>query len=171
LKATLPILFLSLFSLSFNPVFGQDDEGYKEALVNGAVFRWRINSGNLECELKAPTPGWVAVGFKSTSGIVQSNQIMGSFSGGIATCEDHTVIDLRNHVPVEDVGGSNALISCDVIESNGYTELFFSLPATAYDGYHYNFEEGEEMFVTISYSRNDDFISHPVKQVQIRIIL
>ena len=76
-------------------------------------------------ELKAPTSGWVSAGFKSTSGIVQSNLTMGSFDNGIATCEEHTVIDVNKHVPVEDLGGSNTLNACDVIESDGSRRFFW----------------------------------------------
>lgn len=166
-------LFITLviISLGFNSSKAQGVSEFKETHLNGVVFRWKIENGDFQCEMKAPTPGWVGVSFKPTSGVVQSNLIMGSFDSGLAKCEDHTVIDINNHVPVEEVGGTNSLSACDVIESDGYTQLFFSLPTTSYDGYHYSFEEGIEMFVTVSYSQHDDFLTRPIKRTQFRIIL
>ena len=119
------LIILSFIGFSFNQKTIQNEEEFKDVLLNGAVFRWKIKNNEMVCELKAPTSGWVSAGFKSTSGIVQSNLIMGSFDNGIATCEDHTVIDVNNYVPVEDLGGSNALNACDVIESDGSRRFFW----------------------------------------------
>jgi|GEM_PF-3374694 len=171
LKIVLVFISLVIIFLGFKPSEPQNVSEFKEAHLNGVVFRWKIENGDFICEMKAPSPGWIAASFKPTSGVVQSNLIMGSFDSGLSKCEDHTVIDINNHVQVEELGGSNSLIACDVIESDGYTQMFFTLPTTAYDGYHYNFIEGEEMFVTVSYSQNDDFLSHPIKRTQFRVIL
>ncbi|MGY8953572.1 MAG: hypothetical protein ACKVJP_09445 [Flavobacteriales bacterium] len=64
------LLFLVLLDLVFNQKTIQNEEEFKDVLVNGVVFRWKIKNNEMVCELKALTSGWVGAGFKSTSGIV-----------------------------------------------------------------------------------------------------
>lgn len=153
-----------------NVLFAQSD-GYKETSVRGVLLRWKVESGTFYCQVKAPAEGWVAVGLKNSAGIVQSNLLMGCFRDGSEFCEDHYVVDLGNYPQVEELGGMPALETCEVYEESGTTTFIFSMPSTSMDGYHYNLVAGEKIFITIAYSRSDDFSSHSVQRFQMQIVL
>jgi hypothetical protein len=96
---------------------------------------------------------------------------MGCFRDGSEFCEDHYVVDLGNSPQVEELGGMSALENCEVYEDAGATTFIFSIPSTPMDGYHYNLVSGEKIFLTLAYSRSDDFSSHSVERFQLQIQL
>lgn len=168
-KATIIISSLITFLLGYNLGYQQYNDDFKQVSTNGVTFRWKLENGQMKCQVSAPTSGWVAVGFKPASGLVQSNLIMGAFRDGYSVCEDRYVVNLGEYPQVETLGGNSAIEYSEVTENNGRTEMHFAIPSTSSDGYHYNFEEGQSIFVTLAFSRSDDFTHHSAIRVQMEL--
>lgn len=115
MKTLIFILPLFTFLLGNEIEFQGSTDNYKRINSNGITFKWKSENGNLKCQVLAPTPGWVSVGFKNSRGLIQSNQIMGCFRDGEGFCEDRYVVSLREKTLVEDLGGSSAIVQYEVL--------------------------------------------------------
>ncbi|MGB0402881.1 MAG: DOMON domain-containing protein [Salibacteraceae bacterium] len=171
MKAILLIATLFTFLVGNNSSYQQYNDDYKQINSNGITFRWKSEGGSLKCQVKAPTPGWVSVGFKNSRGLILSNQIMGCFRDGQSFCEDRYMVNLREKTLVEELGGNIAIEEFEILENNGITEMYFTIASTPFDGYHYNLNEGEPVFVSLGFSRSDDFEQRAVMQFEAKITI
>jgi hypothetical protein len=121
--------------------------------VAGVTFKWKINGGNLDCEVSAQTAGWVAVGFNSTASMSGADFIVGYVTGASAvTVRDehgtgHThALDAVQHI----------LSGATGTESGGVTTIKFSIPLNSGDADDFALTKGASVVVLFAYGTTDN---------------
>ena len=138
---------------------------------NGMSFSWKIEGDYMHCEVRSPGKGWVAVGFNTKQEITKSNLIMGAAEHGHFKMSDRYVVSFGNHKSVLSLGGNEAILDRNVIENEKGSIMTFKIKVKSEDTYHYNLIQGEEIFLWMAYSREDDFEHHSAMRTSIKITL
>jgi len=139
--------------------------------VKDMQVNWTAEKDHWAFELKAPTTGWVALGFNHKNDIVHTNLIMGAVEEGQLKMEDFYVVGFGNPQPVNQLGGTLAVTEMSGDEQNGETTIRFQVPKIAKDEYHYNLERGKEIWFICAYSRADDFGHHSMMRQHVKVKL
>lgn len=132
---------------------------------------WMEHDDHWAFELKAPTTGWVALGFNRKNDIVHTNLIMGAVEQGQLKMEDFYVVGFGNPQPVKKLGGELAITAMEGDEKDGQTIIRFHIPKVSIDKYHYNLEAGKERWLICAYSRSDDFGHHSMMRQHVKVKL
>jgi hypothetical protein len=134
----------------------KDSNGYYSVSASGATFKWKIDGTNLDCELSAPTTGWVGVGFgpdglmADAKGFVMGYVVSGTptisemYSVGHAAPQPDTVQNISNMTGTE---------------TGGTTEITFTLPMNSGDPQDEVFTQNMNLYILLAYGPNgaDDF--------------
>ncbi|UTW63973.1 hypothetical protein KFE98_07485 [bacterium SCSIO 12741] len=144
---------------------------YQQVISSGMVFRWKVENDSLRVKLRAPTSGWLAVGFNRQSGIVGSALIMGANRDGVSQVEEQFVIGPQQHPPVSKLGSATSIAEAICVEKNGVSEMTFCLPLQAQDKWHCDLQSSGPIYVALAYSREDDFDHHSAVRTEVKITL
>ncbi len=106
---------------------------YTSINVDGYNFQWAIKDDSLRCKMKAPTTGWVAVGFNPTDEMLNANFIIGYVSNGIGYVRDDFGDTQTTHVSDILAGGTNNVTRVFGRDAQGSTELRFTIPLNSQD--------------------------------------
>jgi hypothetical protein len=166
-----PILIMCLFLLSrCNTRIDeqqQDHNGgtdeYQAKTAGGITLQWKTDTmGFLHVKVKAPTTGWVAVGFDPTIGMQDANIIIGYVSGDTAHIRDDYGSALNAHESDIDGGGEDNVTNKDGTESGGETEITFTIPLDSGDSRDRILIEGNIYLVLLAYGQDseDNFDSY-----------
>lgn len=157
--------YIMLFSLMvmIAPTKHLEAEGFK--------LEWTHHDDHLQVSISVPSTGWVAVGFTTGSGIVDTNLIQGHVLNGEVNIQDQFVTDMGEHPPVEVLGVPSRIFDCSGSQMKGRTTLKFSIYTAKIDNLHYDLSEGNEINVWLAYSAYDDFDHHSRKRILRRITL
>lgn len=134
-----------------------NSRGYKEVTTIGMTLQWKFAGSNLELIVKAPTTGWVGVGFDPDSAMKGASFIIGYVKDGEAIIADHYGDALTDHVSDESLGGSSDVTLIGGSETGGSTELNFSIPVGSTDEYDRKLSAGSKHKVLLAYGPKDDF--------------
>lgn len=96
-------------------------------------FYWRVDGSLLHVVLRAPAMGWLAVGFNPVHVMQGGNFIVGYVKNDRVYVEDHFGTGLVKHEPDEKAGGRSDVRNIFGTESNGVTEIGFSIPLDSGD--------------------------------------
>lgn len=131
-------------------------DGFKRIDAGGVQFDWKVDGDQLEVVLSADTTGWVAVGFEPSRMMRDANILIGYVAGGEVTVEDHFGNNLTAHRPDVDLGGSRDLIVIGGSESDGRTEIHFSIPLDSGDDYDQPLTAGSEHNLIYAYGADGE---------------
>ncbi len=143
----------------------------KRLKVEGFELEWSHTDDQIAFSLKAPTEGWVAIGFTEGSNIVDTNLIQGRVKNGSIVIEDQFVTGFGKHPTVESLGVPSRISNLRGEEYNGVTTISFSIKQKKLDELHYDLSEGKEINVWLAYSVSDDFDHHSRKRILRKITL
>ena len=120
---------------------------------------YRIDGRTLHCRLRAPTHGWLALGFnRPGAGIVGANLLMFRVSaGGLAYGEDQHVVGLGDHRRDRDIGGRDHIDKLRGKRSGDITTVSFSYPLVTGDRRDLALRRGQRVELVLAYSVSDDF--------------
>lgn len=135
----------------------QGDDGFLEVTAGEITVSCRMNEGELELELSAPTTGWIAVGFEPSSMMKDANIIIGAVVDGEVAVEDHFGVSLFAHKPDTDLGGTKDVTPGSGSESDGRTTFSFSVPYDTGDAYDVPLVSGDTVQVILAYGNRDNF--------------
>jgi cytochrome c oxidase subunit II len=96
-------------------------------------FYWRVDGPLLHVVLRAPVAGWMAVGFNPTRIMQGANFIIGYVKNDQVYVTDQYGAGLFKHEPDEKAGGRSDVLNVFGTESNGVTEIGFSIPLDSGD--------------------------------------
>jgi hypothetical protein len=146
-----------------SPVFSQ--EGEVEG--SGITLTWEIEGEYLLVSVKAPTDGWVAVGFKPERAMQGANIIIGYVEkDGTVVVEDHYGTRPIAHQSDVSMGGTRDVERIEGSETGGFTTISFAVPMQSDDEYDAPLAAGETFPVLLAYGARDNFrIKHPVRTV------
>lgn len=148
---------------SISPLYSQ--QGTVEN--QGITLTWEIEEDYLLVTVKAPTEGWVAVGFKPERAMQGANIIIGYVErDGTVVVEDHYGTRPVAHQPDVSIGGTRDVERIEGSETGGYTELSFAVPMQPDDDYDATLTPGETLTVILAYGGRDHVrMKHQVRTV------
>ncbi|CAD5250518.1 MULTISPECIES: DOMON domain-containing protein [unclassified Imperialibacter] len=138
---------------------------------NGMEVIWAHQDDRVQFELKAPTTGWVAIGFNEADQLKNTYLIMGRVANNLATVKEHFVVEPGDYRPIETFGAPVLVDSIEGLESEDGTVIRFSLPIEAIDAYRKDLEPGKSYSLLMAFSLEDDFQHHSVMRTQTTIQL
>ncbi len=139
----------------------QSNSGYQETTKSDITLRWRIEGTKLKVTLKAPTDGWVAVGFNPTSKMEDANIIIGFVKDGNIFIRDDWGTGPVSHEADIDLGGQDNITDKSGEESDGSTEISFTIPLDSGDRKDQPLVPGQKYKVLLGHGRAgaDNFTS------------
>lgn len=146
-------------------------ESGKSITVKGMNFTWHFDEDFLHGKVSAPTKGWVAIGFNKHIDLAGTNLIMAAAEKDFFKIEDRYIVAPANHKSILELGGSEGITKGFCRESNGLTEMYFSIHRSVNDKFHHELNEGEYIFILLAYSQEDDFTHHSTMRTSIQIKL
>jgi hypothetical protein len=134
--------------------------------IDRISFTWKVEGKNLNATVKAPTTGWVAVGFDPAVVMKDANVIIGYVQDGEVVIRDDYGDTLFGHRSDLDGGGTDDISNARGKEQNGSTEISFTIPLDSGDECDRKLAPGETHKVIFAYGPNgaDDFFTvHEVR--------
>ncbi|HUV86918.1 MAG TPA: DOMON domain-containing protein [bacterium] len=101
--------------------------------IDRITFTWKPEGKNLNATVKAPTTGWVAVGFDPAIAMKDANLIIGYVKDGQAFIRDDYGSTLVNHKADVNGGGQDNVTNKRGKEEDGVTEIGFTIPLDSGD--------------------------------------
>ena len=169
------IAFLFILVGSCYLLIGQEQfvnkNGYNEITSSDITFQWKIKESSLEIILKAPTKGWIAVGFDPSSMMQDANFIIGYVRDGQVFVRDDYGTWFSSHASDESLGGNNDITGFSGNESSKKTQISFTIPLDSGDEYDRLLMPGQQYQILLSYGEKDDFKSIHRKKTVVTITL
>lgn len=138
-----------------------DVTGFTTVMVDDFTFSWKVVTDSLRCMLTAPTTGWLAVGFDPTDDMLNANFIIGYTIADSTWVRDDFGVTTTAHSADYGLGGTNNVSRVFGRESNGFTEIRFTIPLNSGDSYDRVIVPGTSYEVLFAHGSNgaDDFNS------------
>lgn len=127
---------------------------------NGMSFTYEILDETITIKLKAPTKGWVGVGFNTQNQIVKSDLLLFRVKEGRTEGMDMHVVGFGNPKEDRELGGTTDFTHLKGIEQDGYTQVEFQLPFPSSDEYDFKHQLKQPFWLILAYSTHDDFGHH-----------
>lgn len=156
------ILLLNFFVLNIS------SQDYNTTLVNDITFSWRIIDKSMDIILKAPTKGWISVGFNPSSKMKDADYVLGCVKKGEVFFIDAYGSGLLSHRSDTELGGSDNITNKYGEENKNETLLKFTIPTNSDDRYDKILSKGKHV-ILLAYSLSDDFKSKHVKKARLEI--
>lgn len=126
------------------------------------TLAYEVQQDSLWLQLKAPTTGWLAVGFNGKNDIVGSDLLMFSVRKGLVFYEDQYVQAPRQHPADWELGVGSSIRMIEGTEAKGWTSVTFKIPLKAGDQYDFDHQEGKAFWLIMAYAFHDDFDHHSI---------
>jgi hypothetical protein len=138
---------------------------------NGMLIEWHHQNDSVRFEMSAPTQGWIAIGFNDREGMRGTYLLMGRVRNKQAEVVEHYTQNPGNYRPITDLGGQSLVHGVNGKESDHKTVVRFSVPTKAQTAYRSDFFPGKKYFLTLAFSREDDFQHHSIMRTSVKITL
>ena len=160
----IPMVFCFIILLSFSALEAQND------IQAGKMHFWStVENDSILIKINAPTQGWLAVGFNQNNQIIGSDLKMFCVRAGKVIMEDQFVKGIQNHLEDINIGGTNNLKLIYGFENSNGTSIAFKIPLASGDSYDYFHEIGQELWLILAYSVEDDFEHHSIMRKHFQI--
>lgn len=138
--------------------------------ANGIRLSVLVKGANLEVTVRAPTSGWVAVGFNPSNKMKDADFLIGYVKDGKAFARDDFGTGTGSHAEDAKIGGKDNLVSFSGVEKDGVTEVTFVVPRDSGDAKDSKLLAGEHS-VILAYSRGDSFAAGHAAVAKAKIVL
>jgi hypothetical protein len=165
------VKFASLFFLLFNINCPKAQKPMKSIIKNGMEVNWQYKGDRVFFEMKAPTDGWVAIGFNNSESTTGNYLIMGNVINAKTTVTEHYTLSPGNYKTFNELKVNNSVADIWGTETNKGTILKFSLPIIAVNKYARNLNEGSQYELLIAFSQEDDFQHHSTMRTSVKTSL
>lgn len=149
---------------------GQKGEAQSVVHADMAV-EWIEVDGRMAFALVAPTYGWVTIGFDEDNSIEGAYLIMARVRNGKAEVVEHYTSSPGKYQSITELGGKAFVQDVEGREEDGETHVSFSLPIDKETEYQRALRVGQDFFLIVAYSREDDFQHHSTTRTSIQINL
>ncbi len=122
--------------------------------IDRITFTWKPEGGNLNATVKAPTTGWVAVGFDPAVAMKDANLIIGYVKNGQVFIRDDYGSELTGHDADVNGGGQDNVTNKSGKEEEGVTEISFTIPLDSGDERDRKLVVGQTHKVLLAYGPN-----------------
>jgi cytochrome c oxidase subunit II len=127
-----------------------------QSLEDKMTFSWRVDGQLLHVRMKAPALGWVAAGFNPSVAMKGAGFVIGYVQDGQVFASDEFGMSEVEHESDESLGGQRRITNVFGSETDGFTEIGFSLPLDSGDALHPKIDPSAETTVLLAYSANMD---------------
>jgi len=141
--------------------FKVEDSNYDHNVtVKVMAFLWKVDGDSLKVKLAAKTTGWLGVGFnpEPDQGMKGANFLLGSVKDGKAVVEDHFGTMKTNHKADEKLGGKLDVSDISGKETDGVTEMSFTIPLNSGDNNDKAIVTDGDTTVMLAYGKSDIMI-------------
>jgi hypothetical protein len=144
-----------------------NEENSNEISMDGFTLRWEVDSTDLHITMSAPTTGWISVGFDPTAGMKDANMIIGFVKDDSVFVRDDYGTSPTSHEADEQGDGTDDISNKAGSETDGRTEISFSIPLVSGDQRDRVLKTGETYTTLLAYGGNgaDDFTSYHKKRI------
>ncbi len=131
------------------------------AVYQDYEIQWASGGDYIYIGMRAPTRGWVAVGFKPidsppSSAMNDADMIFGLIKDGQAKISDQlSTGPMGPHIPDTELLGTNDVAEFGGAEEGGYTTIEFKRALITDDEFDHDLEPGIEIPIIWSYSESD----------------
>jgi hypothetical protein len=150
------------------------ENDYKVITSEGITLKWKADTLDLlHVKVSATTRGWVAVGFGPTDKMKDANFIIGYVEAGNVRIRDDFGTGQFSHASDTSLGGTDDVTNKEGTETNGNTEISFTVPLDSGDSYDRALAVGQSYLVILAHgSDNDDnFTTHHQTRTSVNIEL
>lgn len=163
----LPLCLLALFATKCKA----QPNTMNQISKNGMTVTWHLEGERLHLTMKAPTQGWIAVGFNTVDELTGTNLIMGCVTNGEVTLSDRHILSPGHHQSIEKLGGTSAVQLISGQETDNETQIRFSLPLQVNDPWHLELKPGNQYHLLLAFSQEDDFLHHSMMRCAVKFSL
>ena len=140
-----------------------DAEGFYTTQSGIYTLRYKlVPEAMLECELKANSSGWLAVGFNPSAQMKDANFIIGNVIAGVGMVRDDYGDTPSSHLPDILLGGSSDVELISAMELAGSSTLRFRVPLNSGDLKDRVLTVGQSYPVIFASGPDDDLDSYHV---------
>ena len=136
--------------------------------VGSMIFDYEIQNDSVQIELKAPTRGWVGIGFNDKNAIIGSDLLLFSVRNGKTISADQYVRGPQDHPDDNVLGGRCDIQVLSGQEVNGWTTVQFKIPLNSGDQFDFEHDFEKETWLIMAYSREDDFTHHSMMRKHLK---
>ncbi|TAL38737.1 MAG: DOMON domain-containing protein [Spirochaetes bacterium] len=148
------------------------DQGYTfKVAADKMQLQWSLAGETLTVKLKAPTSGWVGVGFNPTDSMKDANFVMGLVKEGKVTVSSQYGTAKNLHKNVTDLGGKSYVTNAAGKEENNETEISFSMPLKSGDSLDRPITANADTVVLLAYGPGDILAQQHVYRARLKINL
>ena len=124
-------------------------------IVDDFQLEWEIDGNAVTVTASAPTTGWVAVGFDPSAAMKDANIVIGYVEEDVLYISDEWGSGHISHSSDTELGGTDNVTGISGIESNGTTEISFSIPLDSGDSYDTTLIQGSTHKIILAYGPDD----------------
>lgn len=150
---------------------GNNADTLRTITESGITLQWKPESTQLYVKVRAPTTGWVSVGFDPTQGMKDANIIIGYVRNDTAYVIDAYGSGPTTHESDVSAGGTDDVTEIAGNETQDNTEISFKIPLDSGDSRDRPLIVGNSYNVILAYGQNgaDDFDSYHKTRVVVNI--
>ncbi len=152
-------------------LFGQGKEYESAIYKNGMTVSWYHKAERIFFKMRAPTIGWVTIGFNESTSIKGSYLLMGHIKKGSTKVIEYVTLSPGNYKPLSTFNLKSQVMGVKGKEKKEETEIFFSLPIKAVSPYRKDLLKGKKYTLVMAYSQEDDFQHHSIMRTAVLIEL
>jgi hypothetical protein len=134
-------------------------------------FSWVFKAETIEFTMRAPTTGWISLGFNPTRRMKDADYILAYVENGKIFISDEYRTGTTSHTSDLSLGGKESAKAISFVEEPRRTTITFSLPLNSGDQYDTVFREGEKCKVLAAYGTSKDFSARHRKREATEITL
>lgn len=132
---------------------------------------WQHKKDEIEFTLKAPTRGWLAIGFNEKQGLAGTYLLMARVFNGKVEVVEHFTKSPGNYASIASLGATPCTKVVVGEQSKNLTNVTFRIPTKACHQFAKNFTKGTSYNMLMAYSQDDDFQHHSLMRTNIEITL
>lgn len=127
----------------------------------GMSFAWTFSGSLINIRLRAPTQGWLAVGFNSKNQLANTNLIMGAiYPSGELVVQERAILRAGTHRAKVELGLVDRLTQISGCPDGRGTAVSFSMSTAVSDKYSYSLVRGQKIHLLLAYSQAPEFDHH-----------
>lgn len=134
-------------------------------------FTWNVQGDKMSVKLKAPTTGWVGVGFNPSEEMKDANFIIGFVKDGKVSVLDQHGSAKRNHKKDEMLGGADDVADAVGSEEGNTTEISFTVPLKTGDSLDGEINAQADQIVLLAYGKSDRLVQQHVANARLKVNL
>lgn len=138
---------------------------------NGMEVSWEHVGDRTHFSVKAPTKGWVAIGFNKKSDLKGTFLIMSRIVDSVVDVEPHYIFGPGDYRPLAALDQSVPIRDISGIQNDNISKIQFSIPSEVSGTYSCSLLSGDTYHMLLAYSVSPDFQHHSIMRTSVLVVL